>query len=375
GQGELCIVETPLKTQFFTPVVETLAQCKGCHFPAQTLDQKASRRSPPINQVHVIHVQDPEGGAVDVVVSADDKVVPSSAVPPHPPGSPSLRIALVLFSSRGRRAPVVFTVSGQGLASDMKHTFLVSGEDEVRGSNLRYSSTHSHLLTEDNLIQAVENDFGFVSSYTRAPKANKIILHLPAENETGNGCDATVSEDSPSADCFISIEQTVVGCYHHNMLGENDRDIHIIEVGGSSNLNGSLVLSVLGSEDGGARTLSKRGSSVVERNITLVLRTSRPTTWSFHAANLQGTITLLVGGRDQVENTSVPGPGIIVEVRRLDVPATFDQLILTVLTNVGPPVSYTRTKSPNKITITVPPRSTETHIVVPPYIRENEQTP
>lgn len=51
------------------------------------------------------------------------------------------------------------------------------------------------------------------------------------------------------------------------------------------------------------------------------------------------------------------GPGVMVEVKRVEVPATFDQLILTVLTTLGPPVSYTRTTSPNKITVIVPAKN------------------
>lgn len=48
---------------------------------------------------------------------------------------------------------------------------------------------------------------------------------------------------------------------------------------------------------------------------------------------------------------------MMVEVKRIEVPATFDQLILTVLTTIGPPVSYTRTTSPNKITVVVPAKN------------------
>lgn len=69
------------------------------------------------------------------------------------------------------------------------------------------------------------------------------------------------------------------------------------------------------------------------------------------------SLSLNQGGGDQVENTSVSGPGVMVEVKRIEVPATFDQLILTVLTTIGPPVSYTRTTSPNKITVVVPAKN------------------
>lgn len=73
-----------------------------------------------------------------------------------------------------------------------------------------------------------------------------------------------------------------------------NRDIHIIEVDGSSNENGSLVLEVTGKGERGGSSIGQGGSTSVERNITFVLRTSRPTTWSLHATSLQGTITLLV---------------------------------------------------------------------------------
>ena len=55
----------------------------------------------------------------------------------------------------------------------------------------------------------------------------------------------------------------------------------------------------------------------------------------------------------QVENTSVPS-GLSVHVKKMNLPASFDQLILNVLSTVGAPVSYTRTSSPSRITITVP---------------------
>lgn len=70
-----------------------------------------------------------------------------------------------------------------------------------------------------------------------------------------------------------------------------NRDIHIIEVEGSSNTNGSVTLWLVGGRTGGWKVAS--GDSV-GRNMTLVLRASRPTTWSLRTASLHGTITLLV---------------------------------------------------------------------------------
>ncbi|XP_042235640.1 transforming growth factor beta receptor type 3-like [Homarus americanus] len=338
--GELCVVETPLRTQYVRPVVETSAVCHGCLFPAPTPPTPApDTHTPPIRQVHIVHVDEPEGGAVEVMVT----------------GQQTYRVVLVLHSSRD--APVVFTITSSHPTNTTNHLFLVSGEDEVRGSNLRYSVAHQQRVPQEDLISSTQRKFGFVTSYTRAPQANTIALHLPNDEEADGDCNMEVKDDSPVANCFMSVEQPISGCYHHNMLGENNRDIHIIEVDGSSNSNGSLVLSVVGSSEGGSGDVSAGGGREVERNITLVLRTSRPTTWSLHATSLQGTITLLVGGRDQVENTSVSGPGVVVKVERINVPASFDGLILTVLTSVGPPVSYTRTTSPNKITVTVLPKS------------------
>ncbi|KAG7161260.1 Transforming growth factor beta receptor type 3-like [Homarus americanus] len=340
--GELCVVETPLRTQYVRPVVETSAVCHGCLFPAPTPPTPApDTHTPPIRQVHIVHVDEPEGGAVEVMVT----------------GQQTYRVVLVLHSSRD--APVVFTITSSHPTNTTNHLFLVSGEDEVRGSNLRYSVAHQQRVPQEDLISSTQRKFGFVTSYTRAPQANTIALHLPNDEEADGDCNMEVKDDSPVANCFMSVEQPISGCYHHNMLGENNRDIHIIEVDGSSNSNGSLVLSVVGSSEGGSGDVSAGGGREVERNITLVLRTSRPTTWSLHATSLQGTITLLVGGRDQVENTSVSGPGVVVKVERINVPASFDGLILTVLTSVGPPVSYTRTTSPNKITVTVLPKSVD----------------
>ncbi|XP_045596803.2 LOW QUALITY PROTEIN: transforming growth factor beta receptor type 3 [Procambarus clarkii] len=338
--GELCVVETPLRTRYVRPVVETSALCHGCLFPTPTPTPDA--HTPPIQQVHIVHVEEPEGGAVQVVVTGHERVEAS-------------RVAIVLHSTTAS-PPVTFTVTAAPNTlsnSTTKHLLLVSGEDQVRGRDLRYSVAHQHTLSEDDLIPSTHTRFGFVTSYTRVPLANTIILHLPKDDESDEGCGTEVQDDSPVANCFVSVEQPISGCYHHNMLGESHRDIHIIEVDGSSNSNGSLVLAVVGNGEGDGRGFTIGGGKGVERNITLVLRTSRPTTWSLRATSLQGTITLLVGGGDQVENTSVSGPGVMVEVRRFDVPATFDQLILTVLTRVGPPVSYTRTTTPNKITITV----------------------
>ncbi|XP_069990405.1 transforming growth factor beta receptor type 3 [Penaeus vannamei] len=375
--GELCVVETPLKTNYFTPVVDAPATCRGCLFPRPPPDHAAPSGSTPIRQVHIIHVDDPEGGAVEVVLAGKKKgadspePTPTTQDMPTSPETPMSRVALVLHSSRGR-APVVFTVTAQGIQNHTKSIILVSGDDEVRGSNLRYSIAHRQRLSEESLIPTMTRKFGFVTSYTRAPRANKVILELSEDDESGPGCGIDIKEDSPVSKCITSIEQPISGCYHHNMLGENDRDIHIIEVDGSSNENGSLVLEVTGKGERGGSSIGQGGSTSVERNITFVLRTSRPTTWSLHATSLQGTITLLVGGGDQVENTSVSGPGVMVEVKRIEVPATFDQLILTVLTTIGPPVSYTRTTSPNKITVVVPAKN-ENRVVLPSYIPINER--
>ncbi|XP_071519863.1 transforming growth factor beta receptor type 3-like [Panulirus ornatus] len=360
--GELCVVETPLKTQYVRPVVESHTECPGCMFP-HSLTATAitppsdDAHTPLVSQVHILHVDRPEGGAVEVLIGQQ--------------GSSALsKVVLVLHSSRGD-APVRFTITAT-TNTNATHTFLVSGEDEVRGSNLQYSVAHQPHLPEENLIPSVERKFGFVTSYTHVPQANTIFLQLPHDVESGEGCNTEVKDNSPVADCFISQEQPISGCYHHNMLGENDRDIHIIEVDGSSNSNGSLVLAVVGNSEGSNGDSSTGNGKKVERNITLVLSTSRPTTWSLHTTSLQGTITLLVGGGDQVENTSVSGPGVMVEVQTVDVPATFDQLVLTVLTSVGPPVSYTRTTSPNKITITVP-QKIDNRVVVPSYLPDSEQ--
>ncbi|CAL4251652.1 unnamed protein product, partial [Meganyctiphanes norvegica] len=229
----------------------------------------------------------------------------------------------------------------------------VSGDDEARGNNLRYSFVQLPRRDEKELPQMMIEKLGFVTSYTRASRANKIIITLPEESRNGPGCEVGVTSMSPVASCLISTKEPVQGCYHHNMLGLNNKDIHIIEVEGSSNENGSLMLSIIGSSD----ILSGSPNGIVERNMTLVLRSSRPTTWSLHTATLQGTITLLMGGEDQVENSSVSGPGVVLEVKRNEVPTRFDQMMISVATTVGPPVSYTRTKTPNKITITVPPKN------------------
>ncbi|KAK8741772.1 hypothetical protein OTU49_002394, partial [Cherax quadricarinatus] len=358
--GELCVVETPVKTQFVRPVVETNTICHGCLFPRPPTPTP-DNNTPPVRQVHIVHVDNPEGGAVEVVVAGREEAQQVTAVREEAQQVTTARIALVLHTSSGK-PPVVFTITTNPLSNTTKHLLLVNGEDEVRDSNLQYSVVRQQQLSEEELISSTEQKFGFITSYTRVALANTILLHLPQDDESDEGCDTEIKDESPVAQCYVSVEQPISGCYHHNMLGENDRDIHIIEVDGSSNSNGSLVLAVVGSGEGGSRGLSLASGRGIERNITLVLRTSRPTTWSLHATSLQGTITLLVGGGDQVENTSVSGPGVMVEVRRFDVPATFDQLILTVLTSVGPPVSYTRTTTPNKITITVLPRI-ENHVV------------
>ncbi|CAL4068043.1 unnamed protein product, partial [Meganyctiphanes norvegica] len=348
--GELCVVETSLETPYFTPVVETPDTCQGCLFPTHNRASQTNQY-PQVQQVHIVHVDNPEGGAVQVVLTGNGE------------GSSTPSTALVLYSSQGT-APIVFTVSGKGLANDTKHTFLVSGDDEARGNNLRYSFVQLPRRDEGELPQMMIEKLGFVTSYTRASRANKIIITLPEESRNGPGCMVGVTSMSPVASCFISTKQPVQGCYHHNMLGLNNNDIHIIEVEGSSNVNGSLLLSIIGSSD----ILSGSPNGIVERNMTLVLRSSRPTTWSLHTATLQGTITLLMGGEDQVENSSVSGPGVVLEVRRIEVPTPYDQMMISVLTTVGPPVSYTRTKSPNKITITVPPKDDIRVVVLPPEL-------
>ena len=82
------------------------------------------------------------------------------------------------------------------------------------------------------------------------------------------------------------------------------RDIHILEINGSNNKNGTVVLEINGVPDNGFsfNDLKQIGSNKFERNfmepikrnLTLVLVTSQATTWELLASNLQGTITILV---------------------------------------------------------------------------------
>ncbi|XP_076064363.1 transforming growth factor beta receptor type 3-like [Oratosquilla oratoria] len=335
----LCVVETPLKTPYFTSIVQMPTECYGCAWVSSVTAAPVAKRHS-IEQVHIVIVDDPEGGAVDVVTKIE-----------NPEGTSLENVALVLHSTRSP-APVVFTVAAQGAANSLQHLLLVIGGNEVRGNNVQYRIAHHPQVPEEDLIEFVNEEFGFITSLTRAPTANKLEIDLDSkviENSEKFGCDANVSAASLVSKCFTSIEQPVEGCFHYNMLGVNSNDIHIIQLNGSSDASNNIILAVVGGSE-------RNANSVVERNLTLVLQASRPTTWDLHAENLHGTITLLVGGGGQVENTSVSGTGLQVKVRKFEAPAMFDQLILKVLTNIGPPVSYTHTTNPNKISFKVPPK-------------------
>lgn len=132
-------METPLKTNYFTPVVDAAATCRGCLFPRPPPDHAPPTGSTPIRQVHIIHVDDPEGGAVEVVLAGKKKrgadsqeATPTPQDMPTSPETPMSRVALVLHSSRGK-APVVFTVTAQGIQNHTKSIFLVSVAEGRRG--------------------------------------------------------------------------------------------------------------------------------------------------------------------------------------------------------------------------------------------------
>lgn len=64
-------------------------------------------------------------------------------------------------------------------------------------------------------------------------------------------------------------------------------------------------------------------------------------------------------GDGQIENGSSAhygrhAAGVTVVTRTEKMPAPFDQFILSVLSKVGYPISYTNSSSPNKIIVTVP---------------------
>ncbi|KAK4329082.1 hypothetical protein Pmani_000541, partial [Petrolisthes manimaculis] len=406
-KGDLCVVETPLRTPYLRPVVETRSRCPGCLYSrphhltttttstttTTTTATTTTTHTPPITQVHIVVVGEPEGGAVEVVVEGEGE-----AEKQHGGGSGGGvvgRVALILHSIH-TTPPIVFTVSATRLDNRTKHLFMVSGEDKVRGRGVGYSVGRwqvSEGLSSGrwggSLVEAAREKFGFVTSFTRLRRANKVILSLTHGADEGEGaddeCEARAGvvldeeggQDSRVAQCFMSVEQPVEGCFHYNMLGQNDKDIHIIEVEGSSNMNGSVTLWLVGGRTGGWKVTS--GDSV-GRNMTLVLRASRPTTWSLRTAALHGTITLLVVGSDQVENTSVSGAGaggdgargVKVEVRREDEPAGFEDLIMMVLRSEGPPVSYARIEAPTAITLTVPP-TPESRLIFPSYHPDDDR--
>ena len=64
---DLCVVKTPLETPYLTSVVETPGICHGCIFPNSYGPSHLQTR-----QVHVIHIDKPEGGIVDLVLKDED---------------------------------------------------------------------------------------------------------------------------------------------------------------------------------------------------------------------------------------------------------------------------------------------------------------
>ncbi|KAK8374016.1 hypothetical protein O3P69_012730 [Scylla paramamosain] len=253
------------------------------------------------SQVHVVDFEDGEMGEGVVVVVDDDG------------------------GGRGAR--------GAG-RTDKKYLFVVSQGVKVEVTGLPHSILHSSTTSTStiDLLDSTRQRFGVISSYTQVISAGEVTLHLSGHGEGSTECgsDGVVVAASPVVKCAVVEPLPVDGCFHRDMLGRSDRDIHIIEV---TNSNRSVVVELLG--DGGSG--GGGGSIGVLRNITLVLRAAHSTAWQLVTTQLHGTVTLLVGGEDQVENTSVPGGArVAVVVRREDLPVTLDQLLLTVLTSIGP---------------------------------------
>ncbi|XP_068083102.1 transforming growth factor beta receptor type 3 [Anabrus simplex] len=336
---ELCVVMSPLVTPYFTPWLDTPRKARGCW--------ANSGHSAELHEVHVLVLQaSPGSGHVTLQLK---RITDKGAGDPSHSGTLMTetnktlgRLALVLSADR----PVVWHL-GASLGDfsdeyddeDETHSnlfaslpFVVVSEGSSVKADFPVNQSHQVWTTKKELHHYVRQQFSALASYTEVRGANLISLSI---GMPGGQCNVHSLVESRVVSASQTVQLETEGCFHEDYIGDNPTDVYVVELdaggrGHRPNRAPSPVLVQLQAEDGWPQP----------RNVALILKSHQPVRWQFGpTTGLMSNIIVVSDHEDQVENSNSPH----LEVRSISLPDSWDALLLSVMTEFGPPVLYAKT--------------------------------
>ena len=108
---------------------------------------------------------------------------------------------------------------------------------------------------------------------------------------------------------YFMEREAATGCFHAGMAGREDSDVHVLNLE-SAGESGAVYISM--------SSKKRSPSGVLDRDITLVLRSARPVKWYLQSQGIAGELTVVAD-----ETGDVQGRGFGLEKSYLIIVLSF----------------------------------------------------
>ena len=219
-------------------------------------------------------------------------------------------------------------------------------------------------MSDEKLGTIVQQKYHGLAVLAQVSEANRISLSLPTQASAAtqlipSTCDLSSSRSiSDNVVAFFVQDQEMYGCFHTETM--MPVDVHIIDLDFtnmnrvfSSESQGSMlpviIFSMTPRQDEKGEVVSN-----APRNLTVILKSSRPVRWYLESWRLTGYLKV-ISNNGPVENHS-PSAGLILETERKPLAEDFERLWRQVVNDTGIyPMSYVQVMNANVISMVIPP--------------------
>ena len=95
---------------------------------------------------------------------------------------------------------------------------------------------------------------------------------------------------------YFMEREAATGCFHAEMAGMEDSDVHVLNLESAGD-SGAVYISMSSKK----RSPSSSSSGVLERDLTLVLRSARPVKWYLQSQGIDGKLTVIADEMGDVQ--------------------------------------------------------------------------
>lgn len=211
-------------------------------------------------------------------------------------------------------------------------------------------------MTDEKIGTIVRHHFGGLSILAQAAGANRVSLSLSKKsaNRVPESCNLSSLGIISAAVAFSVSEEKMFGCFYPEKLGKTHTDLHIIDLDLTDKSDDSITPVVFSLTFKQAAKENKSEKATIKpRNITIILKSSRPVRWYLESWDLTGSLRVIYNN-GSVENHSV-SPSLNLQRYKKVLPDKFGELFTVAIEETGvPPVSYVKVENANVITLILP---------------------